>query len=140
MVDNLPAHTRVVVLADGDIPAFAGVLLDPPTTYGDMYQIKPDGDIFPELMLAPIELVHPEPPSQVSLDTPIPNMATRGAAVADAQDEFQVTIATLRRMGVAEPTIMRVFLGAMKKPDDPHAPCYKSALGPTIHGPRCTHD
>lgn len=113
MVANLPAHTRVVVLGDGDIPAFSGVLLDPPTSYGDMYQIRPDDSLFPDLMLAPIDLVHPEPPS----DTPpiLNSTAIRAAARQDAIRDMQQTIATLRRVGTSEKSIMSDFLEAMKK-------------------------
>jgi hypothetical protein len=116
MVANIPAHTRVVVLGEGDVPAFSGVLIDPPTTYGDMYQIRPDQAEFPSLMLAPIELVHPEPPP----DNPVFSVteAIHQAARQDARDELQQTIATLRRIGLSEKSIMALFLEAMKKDEN----------------------
>lgn len=114
MVANLPAHTRVVVLGEGDIPAFSGTLLDPPTTYGDMYQIKPDESLFPDLMLAPIDLVHPEPPPDTG-EPQSPTFTSQQAAKGDAREEFQVTIATLRRQGISIPSIRALFLSTLNQ-------------------------
>lgn len=102
----------MVVLGDDDKVVTAGKLMDPPTAYGDAYQVIPDDRTWPTPFLVPMELVHPEPPKENDLASPTVTQLIRQAAIQDALGEFQQTIATLRRISLDASQIMNMFLDA----------------------------